>query len=65
MKLDDWKRERNERAMREHVRKTTDAAYMRMRTRTAKEQLADALKRNQGPEEIPDADDASAWRGND
>lgn len=57
--MDDWKRENIERARREHLRKTTDAAYMRMRTRTAKEQLADALKRNQGPDEIPDADDSS------
>lgn len=57
--LDDWKRERNERAAREHVRKTTDAAYLRMRTRTAKEQHADALAALRGPDEIPDADDGS------
>lgn len=63
--MNDWKRERNEQAAREYLRKTTDAAYMRMRTRTAKEQLADAIERGKGGEEIPDADDASAWRGQD
>lgn len=59
--IDEWKRERNERAAREHVRKTTDAAYLRMRTRTAKEQRADALAALKGPGEIPlpDADDSS------
>lgn len=64
MKLDEWKRENVERAKREYLRKTTDAAYLRMRTRTAKEQLADALKRSQGPDEIPlpDADDSSVKR---
>jgi hypothetical protein len=59
--MSDWKRERNELARREHVRKTTDAAYMRMRTRTAKEQHADALRALKGPDDIPlpDADDSS------
>lgn len=62
--MNEWKRERNEQAAREYLRKTTDAAYMRMRQRTAKEQLADALKRSQGPDEIPipDADDSSVKR---
>ena len=63
--MDEWKRERNEQAAREYLRKTTDAAYMRMRQRTAKEQLADAIERGKGTEEVPDADDASAWRGKD
>lgn len=58
--MDEWKRERVERARRDHLRKTTDdAAYMRMRTRTAKEQQADALAALRGPDEIPDADDQS------
>lgn len=59
--MSDWKRERDEMARREYVRKTTDAAYLRMRTRTAKEQHADALAALRGPGEIPlpDADDSS------
>lgn len=59
--MSDWKRERDEMARREYVRKTTDAAYLRMRTRTAKEQHADALAALKGPDEIPlpDADDSS------
>lgn len=59
--MSDWKRERNELARRDHVRKTTDAAYLRMRTRTAKEQQADALATLKSPGEIPlpDADDSS------
>jgi hypothetical protein len=58
--MNDWKRGRIELARREYVRKTTDAAYMRMRTRTAKEQHADALQELKGLEEIPlpDADDS-------
>lgn len=58
--IDEWKRERNERAARDYVRKTTDAAYLRIRTRTAKEQQADALAALRGPGEIPlpDADDS-------
>lgn len=63
--MDDWKRERNERARRDYLRKITDAAEGRMRSRTAKEQLAEAMNRGRGGEEIPDADDASAWRGQD
>ncbi len=60
--MSDWKRERNERAVRDYVRKTTDAAYLRIRT--AKEQQADALAALKGPGEIPlpDADD-SGLRG--
>lgn len=59
--MSDWKREQIERARRDHVRKTTDAAYLRMRTRTAKEQQADALAALKGPSDIPlpDADDSS------
>lgn len=63
--MDEWKRERNERARREHLRKITDPAMNRMRTRTAKQQLADAQAALRGPDDIPDADDSSAWRGND
>lgn len=59
--MDDWKRERNERALREHLRKITDPAENRMRTRTAKQQLADAIKHGEAPEDlpVPDADDSS------
>lgn len=58
---DDWKRERNELARRHLIRKTLDAAENRMRTRTAKQQLAEAMRLSRGPEEIPlpDADDSS------
>lgn len=63
--MDEWKRERIERSRRDYLRKITDAAEGRMRARTAKDQLAEALSRTRGPEEIPDADDASAWRGQD
>lgn len=55
----DWKRERNERARRELFRKITDPATNRMRTRTAKQQLAAELASLRGPDEIPDADDSS------
>lgn len=65
MKLDEWKRERLERDRRYLLRKTLDAAENRMRTRTAKQQLADAMRANRSPDEIPDADDSSAWRGQD
>lgn len=57
--MDEWKRERNERAAREYLRKSTDASFMRMKTRTAKEQLAEAMRASRGPDEIPDADDGS------
>lgn len=45
------------------ARKTMDAAENRMRTRTAKQQLAEAMKASRGPDEIPlpDADDASIY----
>jgi len=59
--MDDWKRERIERSMRDHLRKITDPAENRMRTRTAKQQLADAMKQGEAPEDlpVPDADDSS------
>ena len=63
--MDEWKRERIERDRREYLRKMTDASFNRMRQRTAKEQLAESMRASRGPDEIPDADDASAWRGND
>lgn len=46
------------------LRKITSQAENRMRTRTAREQLANALAAGQGPADIPlpDADD-SALRG--
>jgi len=46
---------------RNELRKMTSAAESRMRTRTAKQQLADALKALRGPDDIPlpDADDSS------
>jgi hypothetical protein len=53
----EWKRERNERAAREHFRKISDGAQNRMLTRSAKAQLEDAMKRNREP--VPDADDES------
>lgn len=57
----EWKRDRDEMALREYVRKTTDAAYLRMRTRTAKEQHAAAMASLRGPDDSPppDADDSS------
>lgn len=61
MSTNDWKRERDELARRQHLRKITDPAENRMRTRTAREQLQAAqreLNREQG-ESIPDADDSS------
>lgn len=59
--MDDWKRERNELARRSYLRKITDPAENRMRTRTAKQQLADAMQRGEAPEDlpVPDADDSS------
>ena len=59
--MDEWKRERNELARRQHLRKITDPAENRMRTRTAKQQLADAMKQGEAPEDlpVPDADDSS------
>ena len=58
---DAWKRERNELARREHLRKITDAAENRMRTRTARQQLADAMEEGKAPRDLPlpDADDAA------
>ena len=62
--MSDWKREQIERDRRHLIRKTMDAAENRMRTRTAKEQLAQAMAdANRGPSEaIPDADDSAANR---
>ena len=42
-------------------RKMTSQADNRMRTRTAKQQLADAIKHGEAPEDlpVPDADDSS------
>ena len=61
--MDDWKRERLETDRRYLLRKTLDAAEGRMRTRTAKQQLADAMRLSRGPDEIPvpDADDSSIY----
>jgi hypothetical protein len=41
--------------------KTTAPAALRMRQRTAKQQLAEAIRLSRGPEDIPlpDADDSS------
>jgi len=59
--MDDWKRERVELSRRQYLRKITDAAENRMRTRTAKEQMAEAFRRGEAPEDLPepDADDSS------
>lgn len=63
--MDDHKRERLERDRRYLARKTLDAAENRMRNRTAREQLADAMTASRAPTDLPepdDADDASAQR---
>jgi len=46
------------------LRKMTSPAESRMRNRTAKQQLADALNALRGPDEIPppDADDSSVHK---
>ncbi len=64
--MDEYKRERREQDRRYLLRKTLDAAENRMRSRTAREQLADAMAASRAPAELPepdDADDASAQRG--
>lgn len=61
--MTDWQWERLQNDRRYLARKTLDAAENRMRTRTAKQQLADAMAASRGPDEIPDADDSSAWKG--
>jgi hypothetical protein len=53
----EWKRERNERSVREHLRKISDGALNRMLARTAQAQLEYSMKRNREP--VPDADDES------
>jgi hypothetical protein len=64
--VDEWKRERIERDRREYLRKMTDASFNRMRQRTAKEQLAEAMRQARGPDQIPEPDaDDSSWRGSD
>lgn len=62
--MSEWKSEQIERDRRYLVRKTMDAAENRIRTRTAKEQMAQAMAdANRGPSEaIPDADDSAANR---
>ena len=59
--MNDWQRERRDQDRRHLARKTLDAAENRMRTRTAKQQLADAMAASRGPDDIPlpDADDSS------
>jgi len=59
--MDEFKRERRELDRRYLLRKTLDAAENRMRTRTAKQQLAEAMRLSRGPDDIPvpDADDSS------
>lgn len=59
--MSDWKREQIERDRRHLLRKTMDAAENRMRTRTAKEQLAEAIAAIRAPDDLPelDADDAA------
>lgn len=65
--MNERQRERQEQDRRHLARKTLDAAENRMRTRTAKQQLADAMAASRGTDDIPlpDADDSSAWRGQD
>ena len=43
-------------------RQRLDAAEGRAKTRTAKEQRAAAMAALRGPEDIPDADDASVYK---
>jgi hypothetical protein len=64
--MNEYQRERLETDRRYLLRKTLDAAENRMRQRTAKQQLADAMAElERGPDDVvPDADDSS-WRGND
>lgn len=56
---DEWKRERNERAVRDHLRKITDPAMNRMLTRTARAQLEETMRKNREPEPDDGEDDAS------
>ena len=48
--------ERLEQDRRHLLRKITSAADDRMRSRTAKEQLAEALKAGQAPDDLPEPD---------
>lgn len=56
---DQWKRDRDQRAIREHFRKITSQAENRMRSRTALAQLEDAMRKNREPVPDDDGDDAS------
>lgn len=66
-RTDPWKREQVERDRQFLVRKMTSAAEGRMRERTAKQQLVEALAASREPQrdhpEPEDADDASTQRG--
>ena len=59
--MNDHQLERRDLDRRDYLRKTLDAAENRMRTRTAKQQLAEAMRFSRGPDDIPlpDADDSS------
>ena len=61
---DQWRRDNIERGRQYLLRKITDPASNRMRTRTAKEQLAAAQRDlERGPDDVvPDADDAAMRR---
>lgn len=62
---DDWKRARIEQDRHSLMRKITDPAENRMRSRTARQQLLDAqreLNREQ-QDQVPDSDDSSLYRG--
>jgi hypothetical protein len=58
---DAWKRERNERAVRDHFRKITNQAEARMRERTARQQLiaAQAELNREQDYSVADGDDSS------
>jgi hypothetical protein len=60
--MNEYQRERRELDRRYLLRKTLDAAENRMKTRTAKQQLAEAMRVSRGPDEIPDADDGSVQK---
>lgn len=60
-----YQRERSNTEGRYLLRKSLDAAENRMRNRTARQQLADAMEASRAPRDLPepdDGDDASAQR---
>jgi hypothetical protein len=60
---DQWKRDRDQKAIQQHLRKITNQAENRMRSRTALAQLEEARRTLRGPDAGEDTDDASTRRG--